>query len=68
VSRSLKISNSFYKNVWQKVVNEFKDKPTINWKSVFKMVIQEINFNTIEDYIEWSNEGIISNENNTNSK
>jgi hypothetical protein len=56
---------SFYKNVWQKVVSEFKDQPIIGWNSVLEMGIDIVNFNTLKEYIEWSNEEIISNENNT---
>ena len=55
-SKSLKILYSFYKNVWQQVIREFKDKPNASWNSVFEMGIQGIGFNTLEEYIEWSNE------------
>jgi hypothetical protein len=61
-SKSLKILYSFYKNVWQKVVNEFKDQPIIGWNSVLEMGIDIVNFNSLKEYIEWSNEEIISNE------
>ena len=62
-SKSLKILYSFYKNVWKKVADRFKNEPIISWGEVADMGITVLNFESIDDYIIWCNEAIISNEN-----
>jgi hypothetical protein len=49
-SHSLKILHTFYKNVWKKINDEFKDEPMINWNAVWDMGINEVRFSSVIDY------------------
>lgn len=60
-SKSLKILYSFYKNVWKKVADRFKNEPMISWNEVADMNILGKNFESFDDYIYWASDDTIIN-------